>query len=126
MRKELHLPSILSRITRQHQTRHQTSTVSIQTTNFPCTARRPRYSYLIKWKVKTAQTIFSFSVWNNFINIPEAALTSPWYRSHVNVHIDKLTGLKSVNSVTELRGHSLRYIDEILHPLMVHPPLNVL
>jgi len=141
MRKELDLPSVHSRITQvntilgirllQIQSKPQISLALSNEINCRVRhVRRPRYSNLIKsnleWKAKTAQTILSFSVWNNdFINIPEATLTSPWHRSHVNVHIDKLTGPKSMTSITELKGHYLKYIDEILHPPQGTPPLAI-
>lgn len=47
------------------------------------------------------------------INTPEITLTGPWHRTHVFVHVDKLTGSKSMTSI---RAHDFRYIDIILHP----------
>lgn len=63
--------------------------------------------------LKLPKLILNFSVENiDAINIPEATFAAPWHRSHVYVHIDKLTGPKSM-TVTELKCHYLKYIDEI-------------
>lgn len=92
-------------------------------------AQQHLYSNLkvqLRMEGKTAQTILSFNVWNiDAMNITETTHTAPWHRLHVNFLSDKLRGPKFVTLVTEFRGHYLKYVDEILHPLHGTPPLTI-
>ena len=140
MRKELDLPSIHSRVTQintilgirllQLLPRPQISYALTNEINSRVRRARPRYSNLLhsnlEWRVRTAQTILNFNVWNlEALNIPELKLSAPWHKTHVYVHIDRMSSSKSMISTTEQKAHYLKYIDEILHPPHGEPPLAI-
>lgn len=126
MGKELDLPLIHRRVTQVNTTpgiiHLQFLPGRIFTVLCEINHRVTRYSSLIQsnleWKAKTDHTILSFIVLNAD-NIPETLLTVPNHKTHVYIHIYKLTGPKSVTSRTELKAHYLKYIDEVLHPFTV-------